>query len=407
MKRKQLPGKKIVVLENGLISSYTMREALMDELLRNNFDVYILTQTNQFRKEVESRGLKVVNIGSANTNIFKIGSYIFKLFWQIRKIKPDLCLTFSVRPAIWGNLIAGIFHVPVITNISGLGQLASSKNIAYRFVRAVYPLALSKTSKVFFQNKEDLKFFISRKFINSKQADWIPGSGIDYHKFAPFNVSRDKSKFVFLFIGRLIRDKGISEFIEAAGEIKKNYPETIFRIIGPLWHQNLKSNLISESQIESWTENREIQYLGEKKDVRQFIAEADCIVLPSYREGISNVLLEGASMEKPAIATNVPGCKEVVEDGTTGYLCKPGDTGDLIDKMILMLHTSESERKNMGQLAREKVILEFDKKIVVNKYLTEINQLFYQKSNPRYLTPVPSPNKEEKFRFQTGMHMAG
>ena len=161
-----------------------------------------------------------------------------------------------------------------------------------------------------------MNLFIKNKFVKKEIAERIPGSGVDYNKFSPCRKDEKKHipDFVFLFIGRLIKDKGIFEFVEAARIIKKKYPQVSFHVIGPFWHQNLKSNTISKSDLQGWIMEGIIEYEGEKKDIRKYIAKADCIVLPSYREGTSNILLEAASMEKPIVTTNTTGCKETVED---------------------------------------------------------------------------------------------
>jgi glycosyltransferase involved in cell wall biosynthesis len=363
-------------MENGLISTYTMRNELMNELLNQNFEVHVLTHTNQFKKEVEDSGLKVYNVGSGNTNPVKILIYIWKVFYFMRQIQPDVCLTFSVRPAIWGNIVARILGIPVITNISGIGPLFSSSNIAYRFIRFIYPLALRKTEKVFFQNEEDRETFISRRFVTKQKTDRIPGSGVDYLKFSPIPCTNKITKnFSFLFIGRLVKDKGILEFIEAAKIIKAENPGSNFKVIGPQWQQNLRSNTLTKKTVDQWVADGIIEYEGEKKDVRKDIAAADCIVIPSYREGISNVLLEAASMEKPCIAANVTGCKEVIEDGRTGLLCQVRNASDLAGKMKQMIALPESNLLEMGKQARQKMIREFDKQIVLNCYLKEIKNI--------------------------------
>ena len=199
---------------------------------------------------------------------------------------------------------------------------------------------------------------------------------LDYMKFAPQNNDdKHEDNFIFLFIGRLIKDKGIFEFVEAARILRKKYPKIIFNVIGPFWHQNLKSNTITKSDLQNWIVEGIIDYEGEKKDIRKFIARADCIVLPSYREGTSNILLEAASMEKPIVTSNTTGCKEIVEDGVTGLLCQVKDSADLAKKMEEMFLLCSEQRKLMGKKARQKIIKEFDKEIVLAAYLKSIDEV--------------------------------
>lgn len=375
MTGSDLKGKKIAVIENGLISTYTMREALMIRLVREGCEVYILTHTNSFIPQVEKMGLKVVNVGSGNLNPVKVFKYIYNLRRALKKIKPDVCLTFSIRPAIWGNIITRELKIPTITNITGIGPLFISKSLVYRTARSMYKKALNKTKKVFFQNYDDMNLFLERKFVKASVAERIPGSGIDYNKFKPIILKeKDPDIFIFLFIGRLIKDKGIFEYINAARSIRKKFPHTVFNVIGPFWTQNLKKNTITHSQLQNWIDEAVIDYLGEKKDVRKFIAEADCIVLPSYREGTSNTLLEAASMGKPAITTNTTGCKEIVTDRVTGFLCRIKDEHDLAEKMEQMILLSADERSEMGKKARIKIIKEYDKQIVTDAYIKAIRE---------------------------------
>lgn len=383
--------KKIVVLENSLFSTYTMRDSLMKRLMKEGYEVTVLTHTNSFVTHVKKTGLRVINIGSGNLNPFKILIYIFRLYRALKKTKPDLCLIFSIRPAIFGNLLARQLRIPTITNITGVGPLFSSKNLAYRIARSVYRFSLKKTHTVFFQNYDDLNLFLKNRFVKKEVARRIPGSGVDYHKFSPILVDRDEDHFVFLFIGRLIKDKGIFEFVDAARILRKKYSNVVFNVIGPFWHQNLKSNTISKKELHNWIVEGIIDYEGEKKDIRKFIARADCIVLPSYREGTSNILLEAASMEKPIVTTNTTGCKETVEDGVTGFLCQVKDSHDLAEKMEKMYLLSPEERNQMGKKGREKMIREFDKNIVVNQYLNAIDEVLEVK-NLQFLSQVSNFN---------------
>ena len=375
MTGSDLRGKKIAVIENGLISTYTMREGLMVQLIREGCEVYILTHTNSFVSQVEKMGLQVVNVGSGNLNPVKVFKYIYNIRRALKKIKPDVCLTFSIRPAIWGNLITRELKIPTITNITGIGPLFISKSLVYRTARTMYRKALNKTKKVFFQNYDDMNLFLERKFVKISVAERIPGSGIDYNKFKPIILKeKDPDTFIFLFIGRLIKDKGIFEYINAARYIRKKFPNTVFNVIGPFWTQNLKRNTITQSQLQNWIDEGVIDYLGEKKDVRKFIAEADCVVLPSYREGTSNTLLEAASMGKPVITSNTTGCKEIVTDRVTGFLCRVKDELDLADKMEQMILLPIAERDEMGKKARLKIIKEYDKQIVIDAYLKAIRE---------------------------------
>lgn len=366
---------KIVVIENSLFSTYTMRDSLMKRLMNEGYEVYVLTHTNSFAAQVEKTGIKVINVGSGNLHPVKVSKYIYNLFTSLKRIKPDVVLTFSIRPAIWGNFITRYLKIPTITNITGVGPLFSSKNIAYRAARSIYRLALKKTAKVFFQNFDDMELFIQNNFVRPERAERIPGSGVDFRKFSPIVVNKKNEPFSFLFIGRLIKDKGIFEYVEAARIINTKYPNIHFGVLGPLWNQNLKSNTITKSQLQNWIDEGIIDYMGEKKDVRKFIANADCIVLPSYREGTSNILLEAASMEKPVITCNTTGCKEIVDDGVTGFLCEVENGPDLAEKMEKMLLLSPEEREKMGKKGREKIIREYDKKIVLNAYLRTIYDL--------------------------------
>lgn len=379
---KHKPGKKkIAVIENGLFSTYTMRDGLMQRLLKEGYEVTILTHTNSFVSQVEKTGLKVINIGSGNLNPVKVSKYILNLYRSLKEIRPDVCLTFSIRPAIWGNFITRYLKIPTITNITGVGPLFSSKNFAYRIARSIYRYALKKTKKVFFQNFDDMNLFIEKKFVSKEIAERIPGSGVDYEKFSPMTPDKKYGNhFTFLFIGRLIKDKGIFEFAEAARIMRKKYPTILFNVIGPFWHQNLRSNTITKSDLQNWITEGLIDYQGEKKDVRKFIAEADCIVLPSYREGTSNILLEAASMEKPIVTTNTTGCKEIVDDEITGFLCNVRDPIDLTKKMEKMFLLSTEQRDEMGKKARQKIIKEFDKQIVLNAYLKAIDEVLLIKN---------------------------
>ena len=366
----------IAIIENHIISANTVRRNLTQALMENGYTVTVIsTGTPKELNFAKKLGFNIIDVGSSNTNPLDVIKYMRRIYSALRITKADLCLTFTMRPAIWGNMVCRFLRIPVITNITGTGPLAESTSIAYRIARILYVKALRKTKVVFFQNRDDLQVFITKKFIQNSQAQVIPGSGVDPEYFAPREKLNHDEKFIFLFISRLIKDKGILEYVAAAESIKKEFPNVVCQVIGPYYDQNLKENTISEKQIMHWLDRGIINYLGAAEDVRPFIAEADCVVLPSYREGMSNVLLEASGMQKPTIASNVTGCKEIIIDGKTGFLCKVKDAADLYEKMKEMINLSENERQEMGKAGRENIIKNFTKKIVIDAYFKNIKMI--------------------------------
>jgi glycosyltransferase involved in cell wall biosynthesis len=368
---------KIAVIENSTLASYTIRARLMQALRDAGHEVYILTGADEHFAELEAAGYRPVDVGRSTQDPRDILRHLIKLRRALKQVKPQVCLTFTIRPAMYGNIIAGrLMRLPVLTNITGVGPLFESNRMAYRIARILYKFVLKKTHRIFFQNYDDMNAFLEHKYVTRERCVRVPGSGVEYEKYAPRekDIAPD-GKFRFLFISRLIRDKGIGEYVAAARILREKNSNIICQVLGPLWRQNLKTNLISEEELQSWQDNGAIEYLGETKDVRPFIANADCIVLPSYREGTSNVLLEASSMARPVVSTNTTGCREIVEPGVTGFLCEVKDAQGLAEQMYKVFALDEAARKEMGIKGREKVIREYDKRIVINAYLSEIAKI--------------------------------
>jgi glycosyltransferase involved in cell wall biosynthesis len=365
----------IAIIENNIIATNTIRKKLASEFLAKGYKVNILTSgTLEELNIARENGFNIIDIGHSTQDLRDIIRYMFRMFKGLKSSHADVCLTFTIRPAIWGNIITRILNIPTITNITGIGPLFLLNNIPYRVARFLYKFVLKKTAKIFFQNYDDINIFIKNKFAHPSIVERVPGSGIDYEFYSPREKKNKNGKFVFIFIGRLVKDKGILEYVEAAKKLSKKLTSVEFQVLGPIWSQNLKNNTVSESELKHWVDEGMIKYLGESKDIRDYLAEADCLVLPSYREGMSNVLLEAASMEKPCITTDATGCRDIVENGLTGYLCQVQDVLGLVKTMESMYYLPEKQREIMGKNARNKVIREFDKKIVVNAYLKAIEQ---------------------------------
>jgi glycosyltransferase involved in cell wall biosynthesis len=285
-------------------------------------------------------------------------------------------LGYTVKPNVYGSLAAHFLGIPVINNIAGLGATFIRPNWLTYVVCFLYRISLTRSRKVFFQNQDDREMFARKGLVKQEQTDCLPGSGVDLAKFAP-STSSDapdaSSKFQFLLIARMLWDKGVWEFVEAARLLRSRYPEAEFCLLGFLDAENPAA--ISRSQMDLWVKEGVINYLGVSDDVRAQIKVADCIVLPSYREGTPRSLLEAAAMARPIVTTNAVGCREAVDDEHNGFLCRPKDALDLSLKMERMLQLSCDERKAMGRYGREKMELQFDEKFVIAKYLDAIEEI--------------------------------
>ena len=368
--------KKIAIIENHELGIYTIRHDLV-KAMAEKYDVSVLTEIDDsFKNGDLERDVRFIDVGKSVMNPVTALKYNARVRKALKEIQPDVCLTFTIRPAIYGNMVTSRLRIPTISTITGTGPLFDSKSLSYTIARQLYKWVLRKTKFVFFPNYDDLELFIHARYINREQAKRVPGSGINYEKFAPMPFTRgNDGKFIFLYISRLIKDKGIMEYVEAASILKPQFPNAEFHVIGPLWTGNKKSLTVTEKEVNEWIEKKWIVYHNKQKDIRPFVANADCVVMPSYREGMNNVLLEAASMARPLIATNVTGCRDIVEDKVNGLLCKVKDGKDLAEKMNEMMHIPPAERDAMGKRGREKMIREFDKKLVIQIYLQAIDEI--------------------------------
>jgi glycosyltransferase involved in cell wall biosynthesis len=298
-----------------------------------------------------------------------------RLLWRyrraLRRLRPDAFLGYTAKPNVWGSLAAQSLGIPVINNVSGLGTAFIRGGWLGRLVAALYRLAFRRSATVFFQNEEDRDLFVARRIVAAGKARLLPGSGIDTARFRPAEAAAAEGRpFVFLLIARLLRDKGVGEYVEAARQVRREAPDARFRLLGFLDSDNRTA--FSRADVDSWIAEGLIDYLGASDDVRPALAEADCVVLPSYREGLPRTLLEAAAMGKPLIATDVPGCRQVVRHEVNGLLCAARDPGSLAAAMLEMLRAPPERRAAWGREARAIVEAEYDERIVVESYLAAV-----------------------------------
>jgi len=361
----------VVISCNTSWNLFNFRRGLIAQLLASGNSVTILAPKDDFSVRLHDMGCRFIDFPMDNkgTHIGKDFLLLLKYIKTISSLKPDCILNYTIKPVIYGGMAARILRVPYITTVTGLGTAFLTGLWLTRMVEKLYRISQCSAEKIFFQNRDDRDMFLSRRLVEQDRTGLIAGSGINLEYFKPKPKSPDRS-MTFLLIGRLLWDKGIGEYIEAAKKIKETFPETKFQLLGFLGVKNRTA--ISREEIDAWVSENIVEYLGDSEDVRPYIANADCIVLPSYREGLPRTLLEAASMARPIIATDVPGCRDVIDDGETGFLCRVKDADDLAASIQKMILVTDGQRVKMGMLGRQKVVNTFDEKIVIDKYMQTI-----------------------------------
>lgn len=366
--------KTIAVVINTSWNIYNFRLGLLKALQQEGYEIVAIAPKDSYSEKLKAMGFGYheVKMNNKGTNPLEDTKLVYDLYKLYKQVAPDIILQYTIKPNIYGSVAAKMLQIPVISNISGLGTVFLNENLSSKIARKLYQIALKVPKKVFYQNAHDRQLFIDNKLVKEEKTDLLPGSGIDTVKFSPKEKIRKDGKLQFLFIARLVKDKGLMEYVEAARKFIDK-PEIEFCILGAYYPGN--PTAVTPEQVSAWEVEGVIKYLGTSDNVASIIAEADCIVLPSYREGLSRVLLEAASMAKPIVTTNVPGCKDVVDDGVNGFLCEVKCATSLAEQLQRMSALTASERESLGQKGREKVIREFDEKLVIEKYKTAIEVL--------------------------------
>lgn len=312
-----------------------------------------------------------LDMDNRGTNPWRDFSLYRKFVRVLRETAPDVYLGYTIKPNVYGSLAAQRLGIAVVNNISGLGATFMRKGVLNAIVRTLYRVALKKSRVVFFQNADDRTLFIQGGLVGQVQACLLPGSGVDLQRFAP--QAWPISPFRFLLISRLLWDKGVGEYVQAARMLKARYPTAEFAILGACGVQNPAA--ITREEVAKWEREGVITYLGETDQVEQQIARAHCVVLPSYREGTPRALLEAAACARPVITTDVPGCREVLVDGESGLLCQVKDAKDLARAMEAMLNKTPYEFKVMGDRGRALMEERFDEKFVIAEYLRVLAEI--------------------------------
>lgn len=363
-------AKKVLILSNHFITLYNFRKELVKKLIEEGNQVFISMPRADENSFFTDMGCKIIEtyVDRRGVNPIRDLKLILNYIKIMKKLKPDIIFSYTIKPNIYGCIASNITKSKQISNITGTGATFLKRNIVSFIAKMLYKISLKKSYKVFFQNSGDRDFFIKNKMIKNNYA-MLPGSGVNLEQYELCELPAE-DEINFIFIGRVMKLKGIDEYLECAKTIKTKYPKTNFYVAGFIEEGKYKEI------IDDYNEKGIVNYLGFQKDIKSWIKKCYCTILPSHGgEGVPNVLLESAAMGRICIASKINGCRDVIDDGVTGYLFEAGNAKDLIDKVDKFLKLDYKAKKQMGLAGRKKVERKFDRKIVIKTYLKEIKKV--------------------------------
>ncbi len=364
---------KIVATVNAAWNLVNFRMGVLRALLDRGDEVVAITpEDTECRAKLAEAGIRLVALpmDSAGLSPARDLALLAGFRRALARERPAVMLGYTIKPNVYGSLAARSLGIPTLNNISGLGTGFMRQGMLNRVVRGLYRVGLSGAHTVFFQNADDRAQFVDLRLVRPEQTVLLPGSGIDLTRFAAAPPPDPGRPLRFLLVARMLWDKGIGEYVEAARLVKAHHPEVRFGLLGGLGAENRTA--IPAATVEAWVREGVVEYHPAVEDVRGPMAEADVIVLPSYREGTSRVLLEASALARPMITTDVPGCRDVVEHGVAGLLARVKDAGSLADAMRHMIALSPAQRHAMGHAARTRVERDYAEQRVIDIYLDRI-----------------------------------
>ncbi|MDN6836099.1 MAG: glycosyltransferase family 4 protein [Lactococcus lactis] len=366
---------KVLLVANHPTYVFTLRREILEKLIEQHYDVAICCP---YGKEIEF--FKDMGCTFYNSDLKRHGKNVFQelnLKRNYGKVivsyKPDIILTFTIKPNLYAGMEAAKRNIPYIINITGLGTALEKESLLQKTLLKIYKYAIRRVSAIMFQNKENMDFFKNNK-LSTENNILLPGSGVNVSQFSFEEYPTKNDKLSFLFIGRIMKDKGVEELFAAASNIKEKYPNVVFDAIG-FCEEEYKE------RIETLKKEEIINFHGVKDNVQDYIKECNAVVHPTYHEGMSNVLLEASSMGRPILASNIPGCREIFDEGISGFGFKAKDSEDLTNTIEKFIKLPINKKESMGAAAREKVVNKFDREIVVNRYLNEIDKIVNKEKN--------------------------
>lgn len=368
---------RIAVVANTSWYLHNFRRNLMRALQQDGYHVIAIGDEGPFGQRLRDQGFAyhAAPFSGAGTKPWRELATVLALRRVLRRERVDLVLSYTPKGNLYAALAGRGLALAQVMNVSGLGRAATSPGVASRVVDRLYRHTVARTAWVFFQNEDDRRLFVERGYVPQHRTSRLPGSGVDLNAFSPAPLpSVEPGACVFLMVARLLWDKGVREYVEAARSLRARWPRARFQLLGP--PDASPRSGVPREVLDGWVAEGVVEYLGETDDIRPCLQAADCIVLPSYYgEGVPRSLLEAAATARPVITTDAVGCRDAVDAGVTGLLCAPRDSADLARQMQTLLKMQPQERSRMGLAGRQKMEREFDERFVIDTYRTQIAAL--------------------------------
>jgi glycosyltransferase involved in cell wall biosynthesis len=360
-------GPTIVFAANSAWNILNFRMNLVRALAAEGLNPVALVPPGEGEAELRQVGVPVHTIPMSADDTSPLSGFmlVVRYIQALRRIRPAAFLGFTPKPNIFGSMAASVLRIPVVNNVTGLGTAFIHGGVLGTLVPNLDRIALRRSHRVFFHNEEDESLFLEKGLAPPGKTAVIAGSGVDLQRFTATLLPGKGDGLTFLFVGRLLREKGIGEFVEAARMVKTQAPTTHFHVLGSTDEGNRG---VPADEIRRWRTEGVVDYLGTTRDVRPFIEAADCVVLPSYREGMPRVLLVAAAMGRPLIGADVPGCRQIVREGETGFLAEARSGQALAEKMMELIRLDPMAREQMGRRARKVAEAEFSEELVNRAY---------------------------------------
>ena len=363
--------KKILIFANDTTYTYNLRDSLIKCFIAKGFEVIVICECLKYNKEIHELGARIIELkmNRRSTNPFSDLTLLNKFRKIIKNEKPFVVLTYNIKPNVYGGLACRMTGTPYISNVTGLGTSINNPGLMQKFSMILYKAGIKKASCVMFQNEENKRFFQEKKLMKANaHTCLLPGSGVNLEKFSLQPYPNDNSPILFSIIGRIMKDKGTDELLEAIRYVKNKYPAVVFRMIGYFDddYQTKVNAAVSEGLIE---------YVKEQENIKPYLQASWAVIQPSHHEGMSNVLLESAATGRPVIASDIPGCRETFDDNISGLAFPVGDAKALAERIIHFIELPYGIKLQMGRAGRVKMESHFDRNIVAGKYMDEISRL--------------------------------